>query len=80
MDTIQTKNSCKRVNQFLKEGEKILENKIDNKIVISYYDYLKSLDNKENTIYKKLIFIYLFEQYLISKEKNLKNVLTCLGV
>ena len=35
MDTIQTKGSFKRVNQFLKEGGQLLENKIDNKIIIS---------------------------------------------
>ena len=73
MNTIQIKNSYKRVNQFLKEGGQLLENKIDNKIVMSYYDYLKSLNNKENTISNKLRFIYLFEQYLISKEKTFKN-------
>lgn len=73
MDTIQIKGSFKRVNQFLKEGGPLLENKIDNKIVKSYYCYLKLLNNKENTICEKLRFIYLLEQYLISKEKNLKN-------
>ena len=73
MDTIQTKNSCKRVNQFLKEGGKLLENKINNKIAISYYDYLRLLKIKEFTMLEKLRFIYLLEQYLISKEKNFKT-------
>ena len=45
MNTIQTKNSWKRVNQFLKGGGKLLENKIDNKIAISYYNYLKLTNN-----------------------------------
>ena len=62
MDTIQIKGSFKRVNQFLKEGGPLLENKIDNKIVKSYYCYLKLLNNKENTICEKLRFIYLLEQ------------------
>ena len=73
MDTIQTKNSCKRLNQFLKEGGKLLENKINNKIAISYYDYLRLLKIKEFTMLEKLRFIYLLEQYLISKEKNFKT-------
>ncbi len=72
MDTIQIKNSFKRVTHFLKEGGKLLENKIDNKIAISYYDYLRLLKNKEITMLEKLRFIYLLEQYLISKEKNFK--------
>ena len=73
MDTIQTKGSFKRVNQFLKEGGQLLENIIDNKIVVSYYDYLKLINNKENTISSKLRFIYLFEQYLILENKTLKT-------
>ena len=73
MDTIQTKCSFKRVNQFLKEGGQLLENIIDNKIVVSYYDYLKLINNKENTISSKLRFIYLFEQYLILENKTLKT-------
>ena len=73
MDTIQIKYSFRRVTHFLKEGGQLLENKIDNKIVMSYYDYLKSLNNKENTICRKLRDIYLLEQYLISKGKTFKN-------
>ena len=76
MDTIQIKDSFKRVNHFLKEGGQLLENKIDNKIVMSYYDYLKSLNNKENTICRKLRDIYLLEQYLISKGKTFKNFIS----
>ncbi len=73
MDTIQTKGSFKRVNQFLKGGGQLLKNDSDNKIFKSYYDYLKSINNKENTICQKLSFIYLLEQYLISKEKKFKT-------
>ena len=73
MDTIQIKNSCKRVNQILKEGGQLLDNKIDNKAVMSYYDYLKSINNKENTIYSKLRNVILLEQYLISKSKTFKT-------
>ena len=73
MDTIQIKDSFKRVTHFLKEGGHLLENRIDNKIAISYYDYLRLLKNKEITMLQKLRFIYLLEQYLISKEKNFKT-------
>ena len=74
MNTIQIKYSFRRVTHFLKEGGQLLENKIDNKIVMSYYDYLKSLNNKENTICRKLRNIYLLEQYLISKGKTFKTL------
>ena len=73
MDTIQIKNSCKRVNQFLKGGGKLLENKIDNKIAISYYNYLKLTNNKENTIFNKLRYVLLLDQYLILKNKTFKS-------
>ena len=72
MNTIQIKGSYKRVSQFLKEGGRLLENKIDNKIVMSYYDYLKSLNNKENTICKKDLYIYL-NNILYLKKKILKH-------
>lgn len=70
MSTIQIKGSFKRVNQFLKEGGILLENDYDNKIIISYKDYLTSVDNKEKTILKKLRSIYLLEKYLISIGKS----------
>ena len=73
MNTIQTKNSWKRVNQFLKGGGKLLENKIDNKIAISYYNYLKLTNNKENTIFNKLRYVLLLDQYLILKNKTFKS-------
>ena len=73
MDTIQIKDSYKRVYQFLKEGGQLLENKIDSKIVVSYYDYLKSINNKKNTISSKLRYVLLLEQYLISKSKTFKT-------
>ena len=73
MNTIQTKYSYKRVKQFLREGGQLLENNSDNKIFKSYYDYLKSLNNKDNTIIIKLRPIYLLEQYITSKEKNFKT-------
>ena len=73
MDTIQIKNSFKRVNQFLEKGRQLLDNKIDNKIAISYYNYLKLANNKENTISSKLRYVLLLEQYLISKSKTFKT-------
>lgn len=73
MSTIQTKYSFKRVNQFLKEGEKIIYNANDFRIFSSYYKYLINIGNKENTILEKLRFIYLLEQYLISKGKSFRT-------
>lgn len=73
MNTIQTKGSSKRVNQFLKKGGTLLDNTYDNKIVVQYFKYLVSIDNKENTISLKLSAIYLLEHYLTSKNKNFKS-------
>ena len=74
MSTIQAKGSFKRVNRFLKEGGKLLDNTSDNKIVISYYNYLINIGNKENTISQKLRFIYLLENYLLSIDKTFKTL------
>ncbi len=73
MNTIKVKGSYKRVNQFIKEGGKLLDNINDNKIVISYKNYLISIDNKEFTISEKIKSIYLLEQYLISIGKTFKT-------
>lgn len=73
MNTIQAKGSCKRVNQFIKEGETLFNNSFDNKIFKLYYQYLVSINNKEETILPKLKFIYLLEQYLISIGKSFKS-------
>ena len=73
MSTIQIKDSFKRVNQFLKNGGMLLDNTNDNKIVISYYNYLINIGNKENTISQKLRFIYLLENYLLSIDKSFKT-------
>ncbi len=73
MNTIKVKGSYKRVNQFIKEGGKLLDNVNDNKIVISYKNYLISIDNKESTISEKIKSIYLLEQYLISIGKTFKT-------
>ena len=74
MSTIQTKCSSKRVNQFLKEGGKLLDNTIDNNIIVSYTNYLRNIGNKENTISQKLGFIYLLENYLLSIDKTFKTL------
>lgn len=74
MSTIQAKGSFKRVNRFLKEGGKLLDNTSDNKIVISYYNYLINIGNEENTISQKLRFIYLLETYLLSIDKTFKTL------
>lgn len=73
MDTIQIKGSFKKVNQFLKEGGQLLENKIDNKIIISYFYYLKSIGNKDSTINLKLMFILYLENFLIKNNKTFKT-------
>lgn len=73
MNTIQIKYSYKRVKQFIKEGGVLLDNVSDNKVIISYYNYLKSI-NKDSTILIKLNSIYLFENYLILKNKNFKTM------
>ena len=70
MDTIQIKGSYKRVTKFLKKGEQLLENKINNKIIISYFHYLKSIDNKDSTINLKLMFICIWENFLIKNNKT----------
>ena len=73
MDTIQIKGSYKRVTKFLKEGGPLLENKIDNKIIISYFYYLKSIGNKDTTINLKLMFICFLESFLIKNNKTFKT-------
>lgn len=73
MNTIQTKDSYKRVNQFLKDGGVLSDNIIDNKIIISYKNYLNSVGNKEKTIIIKLGFVYLLNQYLTSIGKTFKT-------
>ena len=73
MDTIQIKSSYKRVTEFLKKGGQLLENKIDNKIIISYFGYLKSSYNKDNTINLKLMFICFLEKFLIKNNKTFKT-------
>ena len=73
MNTIQVKDSYKRVNQFMKEGGILLDNINDNKIVIVYKNYLISIGNKEFTISEKIRFIYLLERYLISIGKTFKT-------
>lgn len=73
MSTIQIKGSYKRVNHFIKEGGILLENIEDNKIIITYKNYLISIDNKESTISHKIRFIYLFSEYLTSIDKTIKT-------
>ena len=74
MDTIQIKGTFKSVTQFLKEGGQLLENKADNKIIISYIYYLKSIDNKDSTINLKLMFICFLENFLIKNNKTFKTL------
>ena len=73
MSTIQTKYSCKRVNQFLKEGGILFDNVMDNEIVTYYYNYLISIGNNEYTLFSKLRYIYFLEHYLVSVDKTFKD-------
>ena len=73
MNTIQIKDSYTRVNKFLKEGGKLLEEINDDKIVVSYKNYLINTDNKVFTISRKIRFVYLLEQYLVSINKTFKT-------
>ena len=73
MSTIQLNYSFKRVNRFLKEGGILLKDSCDNKIVVSYKDYLISNGNKNNTILPKIRFIYLLGNYLFSIDKTFKT-------
>ena len=54
MSTIQLNYSFKRVNRFLREGGILLKDSSDNKVAVSYKDYLISNGNKNNTISRKM--------------------------
>lgn len=73
MSTIHIKDAYKKVNQFIQEGENIIDNAFDYKAIKSYHNHLISIDNKIGTILIKLRFVYLFEKYLISKDKNFET-------
>lgn len=73
MNTIQQSNSYKRVNQFMKGVGKLTDDTENNKVVTLYYNHLKDINNKENTIFEKLYFTILFEMYLNSIGKTFKN-------
>ena len=73
MNTMQIKGSYTRVNQFLKEGGKLLENINDNKIVESYINHLMNKDYKIITISRKIRIIYLLGQYLVSIGKTFQT-------
>ena len=61
MSTIQLKYSYKRVNQFIKKRQFLLDNICDNKIVIVYKNYLKSV--KANSVDLDYFFITYDESY-----------------
>ncbi len=73
MSTIQVKNSCKIVNQFIKKGGTLFDKSFNNKVFNLYYQYLVNIENNEITISEKLRFVYLLEQYLNSLEKTFKT-------
>lgn len=74
MNTIKSKGSWARANKFLNEGGVLFDGAIDNKIGLSYKDYLIDIGNNEKTILRKLRSVYLLEQYLISINKNIKTL------
>lgn len=72
MNTIQTKGAYKIAQNFIEKGELISSNNINNKIYKQYYQYLLTLENKNNTIMLKLMYIIFLERYL--EHKSLKTI------
>lgn len=64
MNTIQTKGAYKVAQNFLEKGENISSNNANNKIYSKYYQHLIDLENKNNTIILKLMFIIFLERYI----------------
>ncbi|MGN0992535.1 MAG: tyrosine-type recombinase/integrase [Bacilli bacterium] len=73
MSTIQVKGSSTKVNLFIKKGGRLLDNLTDNKIVLSYRDYLISTGNKDNTIFSKIRYVYFLANYLVTIDKNFQT-------
>lgn len=72
MNTIQTNGAYKIAQNFVEKGEVISSNNINNKIYWQYYHYLIDLENKNNTITLKLMYIIFLERYL--NAKSLKSL------
>lgn len=73
MSTIQTKGIYKTCQNFIERGDDISNNTINNKIFKDYYQYLASLENKNNTINLKLMHIARLEKFLTSNDKNFRS-------
>lgn len=74
MNTIQTDGSFTMVRKYLKEGGKILDNKIDDYIIKDYINYLLNLGLQENTIIRKLGAPYLFLKYIDYNNFKIKSI------
>ena len=74
MSTIQVNGTYKIVQEFIEKGVDISNNQTNNHILNLYYQHLIGLDNTKNTINLKLMFICIFERYLISKQKTFKDI------
>lgn len=72
MNTIQTKGAYKIAQNLVEKGEDISSNNINNKIYWQYYHYLINLENKNNTIKLKLMYIIFLERYL--NNRSLKTI------
>ena len=74
MSAIQVKGTYKTVQDFIEKGVDISNNNTNNQILRLYYQYLISLDNTKNTINLKLMFICIFERYLVTNKKTFKDI------
>ncbi len=72
MNTIQTKDAYKMAQNFVEKGEIISSNNANNRIYKKYYHYLIDLENKNNTIILKIMYIIFLERYL--GNKSLKTI------
>ena len=67
MSTIQAKESYKTIQNFIEKGVNISNNNTNDQILKLYYQHLISLENSNNTINLKLMYVYIFERYLGNK-------------
>lgn len=74
MSTIQVKGSYKTIQNFIEKGDDISNNNTNNEILKLYYQHLISLENSNNTINLKLMYVYIFERYLVTNNKTFKVI------
>lgn len=64
MNTIEFKGSFIRTKKFMEGGEKLFESDVYNNTILRYYNYLKSLNQANNTLRHKITNVTLFLKYL----------------